>query len=42
MSASIIANQKFFGLVELDASGLVLYSRLEKDGRADTYAALPV
>lgn len=38
MSASIIANQKFFGLLELDASGLVLYSRAEKDGNADASA----
>jgi len=38
MSASALASQKFFGLLELDASGLVLYSRLEKDGREDTSA----
>lgn len=38
MSTSAFANQRFFGLLELDALGLVLYSRLEKDGRADTSA----
>lgn len=34
MSASTLANQKFFGLLELDQSGQVLYSRIEKDGKA--------
>ena len=32
MTASVIADQKFFGLVELDADGTVLYSRIERDG----------
>jgi hypothetical protein len=32
MSASGIAEQKFFGLVELGADGTVLYSRIERDG----------
>ncbi len=32
MSASGIADQKFFGLVELGAYGTVLYSRREGDG----------
>ena len=32
MSASGIAEQKFFGLVELGADGTVLYSRMERDG----------
>lgn len=31
MSASVIASQKFFGLLELDAHGTVLYSRVERD-----------
>ncbi|HEX8145475.1 MAG TPA: hypothetical protein VF553_23100 [Pyrinomonadaceae bacterium] len=31
MSASVIVNQKFFGLVELGADGTVLYSRIEGD-----------
>jgi hypothetical protein len=31
MSAAII-NQKFFGLMELDAAGMILYSRIERDG----------
>ena len=35
MGASTLANQKFFGLLELDASGQVLYSRIERDGRAE-------
>ena len=26
------AREKFYGLVELDASGMVLYSRVERDG----------
>lgn len=32
MNASVIADRKFFGLVELDAAGMVLYSRIERDG----------
>jgi hypothetical protein len=35
MRVLTLANQKFFGLLELDPSGQVLYSRIEKDGRAD-------
>ena len=31
MSAPVIASQKFFGLLELDADGTVLYSRIERD-----------
>lgn len=31
MNAPVIASQKFFGLLELDADGLVLYSRIERD-----------
>ena len=31
MSAAIV-NQKFFGLLELDADGVILYSRIERDG----------
>ena len=31
MSAAIV-NQKFFGLMELDATGMILYSRIERDG----------
>lgn len=27
----VIASQKFFGLIELDADGMVLYSRMESD-----------
>lgn len=30
MSAPVIASQKFFGLLELDADGTVLYSRIER------------
>lgn len=32
MTVSVIADQKFFGLVELGADGTVLYSRIERDG----------
>lgn len=32
MSTSVIVEQKFFGLVELDMDGTVLYSRIESDG----------
>jgi hypothetical protein len=32
MSASVIVEQKFFGLVELGTDGTVLYSRIESDG----------
>jgi hypothetical protein len=31
MSASVMVEQKFFGLVELGADGTVLYSRIEGD-----------
>jgi len=33
MTASVIAAQKFFGLVELGSDGTVLYSRIERDDR---------
>lgn len=39
MIATTIGTQKFFGLFELDAAGTVLYSRIEKDGDADTSLA---
>src|SRR5215210_8665715 len=39
MSASVIVNQKFFGLVELGADGTVLYSRIERDGDGHHHAA---
>lgn len=32
MNASVIADQKFFGLLELGADGTVLYSQRERDG----------
>lgn len=32
MSASDIVSQKFFGLLELGADGMVLYSRVESEG----------
>lgn len=32
MSATVIADQKFFGLLELGPDGTVLYSRRERDG----------
>lgn len=32
MNAAVILNPKFFGLIELDAAGMVLYSRIERDG----------
>ncbi len=32
MSTSLISQQKLFGLFELDATGTVLYSRIEPDG----------
>ncbi|HUQ33570.1 MAG TPA: hypothetical protein VM095_15715 [Pyrinomonadaceae bacterium] len=34
MTASVIVEQKFFGLVELGANGMVLYSRIESDDDA--------
>ena len=34
MNASMLDQQKLFGLFELDAAGTVLYSRIEIDGRA--------
>jgi hypothetical protein len=34
MSASLLDQQKLFGLYELDPAGTVLYSRLESDGPA--------
>lgn len=39
MSASVIASQKFFGLLELDADGTVLYSRIERE--ADRHFPAP-
>ena len=35
MSHSILSRQKFFGLLELDAAGTVLYSRIETEGGTD-------
>ena len=35
MSRSILARQKLFGLLELDAAGTVLYSRIEPEGGTD-------
>jgi photoactive yellow protein len=34
MSTTIQLDHKFFGLLELDAAGKVLYSRVERDGGA--------
>ena len=39
MSSMILSQQKLFGLLELDAAGTVLYSRLEGDGNLDGSAA---
>ncbi len=39
MSSVILSQQKLFGLLELDAAGTVLYSRLEGDGNSDGSAA---
>lgn len=39
MSVSVIASQKFFGLLELGADGTVLYSRAESEGGARCPAA---
>lgn len=38
MSASLLSQQGFFGLFELDPAGTVLYSRPEPDGEADAVA----
>ena len=35
MSSSILSRQKLFGLLELDAAGTVLYSRIETEGGPD-------
>lgn len=35
MSRSILSRQKLFGLLELDAAGTVLYSRIETEGGPD-------
>jgi len=35
MSTSLLEQQNYFGLFELDDSGTVLYSRVEPDGRSD-------
>jgi hypothetical protein len=34
MNASLLSQQKLFGLFELDPSGTVLYSRIEPEGHA--------
>lgn len=39
MSSVILAPQKLFGLLELDAAGTVLYSRLEGDDESNAPAA---
>ena len=39
MSSMILTPQKLFGLLELDAAGTVLYSRLEGYGKSDGPAA---
>ena len=39
MSRLILSHEKIFGLLELDAAGRVLYSRLEGDGNLDGSAA---
>jgi hypothetical protein len=35
MSASLLNQEKLFGLFELDTLGTVLYSRIEPDGESD-------
>lgn len=35
MSRSILSRQKLFGLLELDAAGTVLFSRIETEGGTD-------
>jgi hypothetical protein len=35
MNASLLEDRKFFGLFELNDEGMVLYSRIEPDGRTD-------
>ncbi len=39
MSSMILSRQKLFGLLELDAAGTVLYSRLEGDDKLNGAAA---
>ncbi len=39
MRGTILSRQKLFGLLELDAAGTVLYSRLEGDHDLDSSAA---
>jgi hypothetical protein len=39
MSCLILAPEKLFGLLELDAAGTVLYSRLEGDNKLSSLAA---
>jgi hypothetical protein len=39
MSSRILTRQKLFGLLELDAAGTVLYSRLEVDDKLNGLAA---
>ncbi len=43
MSATLLGEQKLFGLFEIDDAGTVLYSRIEPDGepRRDTAATVP-
>src|SRR5215213_9587875 len=38
INTSILNEQKLFGLFELDTAGIVLYSRIETDGRSSTAA----
>lgn len=35
MSSSLLSQRKLFGLLELDAAGTVLYSKLDTDGNSD-------
>lgn len=39
MSSSLLSQRKLFGLLELDATGTVLYSNLDTDGNSDYQAA---
>lgn len=39
MSAATFVDQKLFGLIELDAAGTILYSRIEQDGDAGASVA---
>jgi hypothetical protein len=43
MNSAVMSHQKFFGLLELDAGGTVLYSRIESDGNgADSTPTMKV